>query len=258
MACHSTPSKKRRATLDHARDVIDTATQIPLLPSRNKDVNHVPSLHHKLACIAFVSCDISLPCFFWNKLMRCCMSHLTEERKECVSRTFFAGSGGSPQCGSALRRGLHVPRLKNHSGWVWAGKTKRRGCALEAYASSAHGTRDMHDAYSTSLPQATAHVTSHLTVMYLYARRGERGVCGALFFTDCGGNPQNESALRQGLHVHPAFNTAARACSPSFVPRIRAARSRERPFVMDRRSANRRTWRNKPSQLTDGPHGDPK
>ena len=182
MACHSTPSKKRRATLDHARDVMDTATQLPLLPSRNKDVNHVPGLHHKLACIAFVSCDISLPCFFWNKLNE--VLHVSSDGREkgVCGALFFAGGGGSPQCGSALRQGLHVPPLKKHSGWVWAGKTKRRRCALDPYASSAHGTRDMHDAYSTSLPKATAHVTSHLTVMYLYAGRGERGVCGGLFF----------------------------------------------------------------------------
>ena len=40
--------------------------------------------------------------------------------------------------------------------------------AHEPDASSAHSTRDMHDAYSTYLPQATAHVTSftgaHTTV----------------------------------------------------------------------------------------------
>ena len=160
----TTPTKKRRATLDHARDVMDTATQIPLLPSRNKDVNHVPGLHHKLACIAFVSCDICLPCFFWKKPMSCCMSHLTvmylyavRKRERSVWRTFFFCRRGS-----ALRQGLHVPPLKNHSGWVWAGKRKRRRCALDPYASRAHGTRDIHDAYLLHKP-ATGHGTCHVS-----------------------------------------------------------------------------------------------
>ena len=70
----TTPTKKCRTSLDHARDVQDTATQLPLLPSRNKDVNHVSGFQRKLACTALVPCDISLPCFFSNASMTCCIS----------------------------------------------------------------------------------------------------------------------------------------------------------------------------------------
>ena len=60
---------------------------------------------------------------------------------------------------------------------------------------------------------------------------------------------------------------ARAACLPSRVhhrspgvlaissPRSRAARSRERQFIMDQRSANRRTWRFQLAKLHDGPHG---
>ena len=64
--------------------------------------------------------------------------------------------------------------LKTHSGWVWAGKTKKEK-ALEPDASSAQSRRDMPDAYSTCPPKATAHTTSHLTVVSCM-RRGERWV----------------------------------------------------------------------------------
>ena len=51
-----------------------------------------------------------------------------------------------------------------------SGKKKKRN-ALEPDASSAHSVRDMHDACSTCLPQATTHVTSY-TMTFLQSRCG--------------------------------------------------------------------------------------
>ena len=88
---------------------------------------------------------------------------------------------------------------------------------------------------------------------------GERSVWRTLFY-DGGGSPQCGSTLRQNKsRMSPSpFTTAARACSPSLLPRFRAGRSRERPVIMDWRSASRRTWRDKPTRLTYGPHGNTK
>ena len=128
-----------------------------------------------------------------------------------------ARSAGVRSC-----KGRLVLPLKNHPWWVGAGMSKNKRNALEPDVTRVHAQK--RHAWCLLHKPTTGHGTCHVSSdCASCTMEGERCECGGLCFT-CGGGARSAGVRSsKGRLVPPTSTTAARACSPSVLPRVQAA-----------------------------------